>query len=76
MGTVDEYHRQFELLGASLVDVPDPIQEGNFINGLKAEIRVEVRMAQPKGLGRLMDLAKRVEERNDMLRRPKGQSTV
>ena len=71
---MDEYRLQFELLAASLIDVPDPIQEGNFINGLKAEIRAEVRMAQPKGLGRIMDLAKRVEERNEMLRRPKGQN--
>ena len=60
VGMMDEYRRQFELLVASLVDVPDPIQEGNFINGLKAEIIAEVRMVQPKGLGRIMDLAKRV----------------
>lgn len=70
--TVDEYRRQFELLAASLVDIPDPIQEENFINGLKSEIRADVRMAQPKGLGRIVDLAKRVEERNEMLCKPRG----
>lgn len=70
MGTMDEYRCQFELL----VDVPNPIQEGNFINGLKVEIKAEVRMAQPKGLGYIMDLTKRVEEYNEMLRKPKGQN--
>ena len=74
IGSVDEYCCQFELLVVSLIDVPNPIQEGNFINGLKPEIKVEVRMAQPKGLGRIIDLAKRVKERNEMLRRPKGQN--
>ena len=75
VGTVDEYRRQFELLAASLNDIPDTIQEGNFINGLKEEIRAEIRMAQPKGLGRIMDLAKRVEERNETLKKPRGQNT-
>ena len=62
------------MLTASLADVPDPIQEGNFINELKKDIRAEVRMAQPKGLGRIMNLAKRVEERNEILRKYKGEN--
>ena len=41
---------------------------------LKEDIRVEIRMAQPKGLGRIMDLAKKVEERNETLKKPRGQN--
>ena len=40
------------------------VLEGVFINGLRPDIRVEVRLAMPKRLEELMEYAQRVEDRN------------
>ena len=42
---------------AAIDEVPEHVQESTFINGLKPEIRVEVRMMKPKGLTKVMKLA-------------------
>ncbi|KAL2543175.1 Eukaryotic aspartyl protease family protein [Abeliophyllum distichum] len=44
--------------------------EGNFVNGLKREIRAEVKLMRPVGLDQIMDVAQRVEDRNSMLNLP------
>ena len=59
-----EYLCMFELLAATLEDVPEHVQESTFINGLKPEIRSEMRMMKPEGLREVMKFAQRVEERN------------
>lgn len=46
--------------------------ESTFINGLKPEVQAEVRMLKPSGLGRIMERAQRVENRNTILRPSKG----
>lgn len=46
--------------------------ESTFINGLKPEVRAEVRMLKPSGLGRIMELAQQVEDSNTILRPSKG----
>ena len=63
-GAVRECLRTFELLAAALEDVPEHVQESTFINNLKPDIRVEVRMMNPEGLREIMRFAQRVEERN------------
>lgn len=55
-GTVRDYRRMFEVLAAPLTTVPEDVLEGNFINGLKPLIRIEVRL-KPRGLDRIMELA-------------------
>ena len=42
--------------------------ESTFMNGLLPEIRVELRPLQPYGLGHLMEMAQRVEDRNLAMR--------
>lgn len=62
-GSVQDYRRRFIELSAPLENISDEVALGNFINGLKPEIRVEVRILEPSNLGRAMDLAQRIEEK-------------
>ncbi|XP_024017591.1 uncharacterized protein LOC112090471 [Morus notabilis] len=71
--TVREYRRQFEMLAALLAEIPEQVLESAFVNGLKPEVRAEVRMMKPNGLGRIMEFTQRVEERNQLVRGPKTQ---
>ena len=71
-GTVRDYRRDFEVLASQVTKLPDSVLEGCFVNGLKPEIRAEIRMMQPGTLGRIMDTAQRVEERNFSLRGWRG----
>lgn len=59
-----EFRRTFELLAAPLMGIPEEVMESTFINKLKAHIRAEVRLLQPKGLGQLIEVAQRVEDKN------------
>lgn len=52
-----EYRRKFEIFAAPLLEIPETVLEGNFINGLSPMIRAEVRMLNPQGLGHIMELA-------------------
>ncbi|KAH9762992.1 hypothetical protein KPL70_001020 [Citrus sinensis] len=61
--SVREYRRKFIELSAPLENITDELARGNFINGLKPEIRVEVRIMEPSNLGRAMDLAQKIEEK-------------
>lgn len=38
--------------------------ESNFINGLKPEIKADVRLLSPSSLGQLIEVAQKVEDRN------------
>lgn len=56
--------RHFIEMSAPLTDVPNSLLMGQFINGLKEEIKAEVRVLNPLTLEKTMDVAVRVEERN------------
>ena len=64
METVAEYIRDFELMLASMTRLPNAVLESTFVMGLKPNIRVEVRVLKPVGLGQLMETAQLVEEKN------------
>ena len=63
LGGVDEYRRRFIELLAPLEGVPEEIAMGQFINGLKEEVRAEIRLLGPITLDHAMDLAAKVEEK-------------
>ena len=56
---------------APLTEVSEQLLESGFINGLMPEIQAELRMLQQVGLGRLMALAQRIEEKNLKLNQAK-----
>ncbi|KAL5578650.1 hypothetical protein UlMin_011092 [Ulmus minor] len=58
-----DYRRKFIELSAPLENITNELALGNFINGLKPEIRVEIRIMEPSNLGRAMDLAQKIEEK-------------
>lgn len=62
--TVTEYRRKFIETAAPLERLPENIMLGQFLNGLKEDIRSEVRLLNPITLEQAMELALRVEERN------------
>lgn len=59
-----EYCWKFKVLAAPLVEVPNQVLEEDFIDGLNSKIWAEVRMLKPYGLGRIIELAQRVEDHN------------
>ena len=50
--SVKEYLSTFEMLAATMENMPLHIQESTFINGLKPEIRANVRMMKAEGLAK------------------------
>lgn len=58
-----DYQDTFEALAASMRGVPEPIFKGAFLNELREDIRVEVRMHRPVNLLEAMDLAQQVKDR-------------
>ena len=50
-GNVREYRRRFIELSAPLEGVSDEVALGIFINGLKPEIKMELRILEPNNLG-------------------------
>ncbi|KAL2894117.1 Retrotransposon-derived protein PEG10 [Bienertia sinuspersici] len=62
-GSVFEYRRRFIELMAPLEGVPEEIAMGQFVNGLKDDIKAEVRVLGPKTLDQAMDLAMKIEEK-------------
>ncbi|KAL9444267.1 hypothetical protein AB3S75_017449 [Citrus x aurantiifolia] len=61
--SVREYRQKFIELSAPLENITEELALGNFINGLKPEIRVEVRILEPSNLGRAMELAQKIDEK-------------
>ena len=62
-GNTQEYRQKFIELSAPLENVSDEVALGNFINGLKPKIKVEVRILEPSNLGQAMELAPKIEEK-------------
>uniref|UniRef100_A0A1S8ADV7 Aminoacyl-tRNA ligase n=1 Tax=Citrus limon TaxID=2708 RepID=A0A1S8ADV7_CITLI len=66
--TVMEYREKFELLSGRLGGLPEAVLEGNFMKGLKLEIRASLRLLRPRGLGESMELAQMIEDKNTIER--------
>lgn len=62
-GTVSEYRRNFIEMAAPLENVPEALALGHFLNGLKPNIRAEVRLLWPRNLDHAMDLAIMAEDK-------------
>lgn len=63
-GIVSNFRRKFIELAAPLDKIPEPILLAHFINGLREDIRAEVRMLGLHSLEQAMDLALKVNETN------------
>ncbi|KAD3641342.1 hypothetical protein E3N88_30566 [Mikania micrantha] len=68
--TVVLYQEEFERLSHRLDGLPEPFLVGCFIGGLKDEIRIEVRLKNPKSLTSAISLARLVEEKLYIAKRP------
>ena len=62
--SVREFRQAFEALASVLPGLLEHVLEGIFINGLRPEIRTEVRLVMAQKLEDLMEYAQRVEKRN------------
>lgn len=52
----------------SLTDKSEHVLKGHFINRLKLDVKAEARMMKPFGLDRIMEMAQRMDDRNQHLR--------
>ncbi|KAF7836177.1 Retrovirus-related Pol polyprotein from transposon 17.6 [Senna tora] len=68
-GTVGDYRERFELLSAPLKDATEEMLIGFYQNGLKEEVRAELRMTQAQNLLDVMDMSQKIEERNEVVER-------
>ncbi|KAL5563463.1 hypothetical protein UlMin_033210 [Ulmus minor] len=64
--SVAEYRARFEQFAASSQGLPDSVFRGTFLNGLKEEIRSDVKLLRPANLPDAMTLAQEIEERNEL----------
>lgn len=55
--SVVAYRRRFIELMAPLMGVPEEIAKGQYINGLKEDIKAELRLLGPRSLDHAMDLS-------------------
>ena len=60
--TVRNYRRDFIALASNAPEIPYPILEMAFLNGLRPKIKVGVKLMSLRGLQRVMDVAKLVED--------------
>lgn len=67
-GDVLGYRQKFIELSAPLENISEEIALGNYINGLKLDIRAEIRLLEPTNLGRAMDLAQKIEAKLQLTR--------
>ena len=61
--TAAEYRQQFIARSTPLDEVSKVCFVSKFVSGLKAEIRRELRLLRPVGLGQAMDLAQLIEDK-------------
>lgn len=70
-GDILNYRRKFIELSAPLENILEEVALGNYINGLKPEIRAEIRILEPTNFGRAMDLAQKIEAKFHLTRNRK-----
>ena len=63
-----EYRREFEIDSAPLTGLSEEVLESTFVNCLKQEIQAELLISSAQGLGQLMDLVQRIEDKNKLLK--------
>nr|GEW07819.1 LRR receptor-like serine/threonine-protein kinase RPK2 [Tanacetum cinerariifolium] len=68
--TVVIYQVIFERLSNRVEGLPESFLVGCFIGGLKDEIRLEVKLKKPRRLVEAMGMARLVEEKNNLARKP------
>ncbi|KAH9669753.1 hypothetical protein KPL70_021924 [Citrus sinensis] len=68
--TVAAYQEQFEQLSHRVDNLPESHLVGSFIAGLKDDVRLDVRVKQPRTLSDAISVARLIEERNNLQRRP------
>jgi len=68
--TIVVYQEAFERLSHRVDGLPETFLIGCFIAGLRDEIRLEVKIKQPKTLADTIRLPQLVEERNQLQRKP------
>lgn len=69
---VREYCWKLIEFSAPLDYIPEEVAIGIFLNGLKYEIRAEIRVLKPTHLGRTMELDQKLKEKNRGLNTRKG----
>ncbi|KAF4356518.1 hypothetical protein G4B88_001066 [Cannabis sativa] len=66
--TLKEYRRQFEALAASMGQMSDQALLAAFVNGLKMEVQGPLRLLEPNGLIKAMELAESIEANQALVR--------
>ena len=62
-GIVHEYCRDFEQATSTMDEIPECLLEGQFINGLRPDIQAKLKAHRPRGLGRIMLMAQKLEKK-------------
>ena len=62
--SVREYRRRFEQMASTLEDISEQVLESTFINGLRSDIRAELKVLGLNGLEKAMGLAMKIEANN------------
>lgn len=67
VGTVDKYVEEFEKYVGAIREIDQEFAKGIFLNGLKEEIQVEVRLFELKSLTDVIQKALMIEQENIIL---------
>ena len=59
-----EYRVKFKLLSGKLGGILEVVLEGNFMKGLKPEVRTLLCLLRPRGLGETIELTQMIEDEN------------
>ncbi|KAL5552031.1 hypothetical protein UlMin_002207 [Ulmus minor] len=70
-GSVADFRNQFEMLAVALPQLPESVFKSAFMNGLREEICVELRLLRLGDLEASMVMAQQIEERNPTLEKLK-----
>ncbi|KAL5565182.1 hypothetical protein UlMin_028346 [Ulmus minor] len=63
----DPTEARFEQFAATSRGLPDAVLRGAFLNGLREEVRSDVKILRPVDLQEAMSLTQEIEERNDLM---------
>ncbi|KAL5555249.1 hypothetical protein UlMin_037485 [Ulmus minor] len=72
--TIAAYQEAFEKLSHRVDGLPENFLIGCFIAGLRDEIRIDVKIKQPRTLADTIGVARLIEERNQLQRKPTQQN--
>ena len=62
--SVHDFQQRFEVLSAPLKEVADAVLESAFVNGLREDVRPELRLWAPVGLLQMMRVGQQIEDKN------------